>query len=86
MQHLQQVDEHVYKYASTQNRQDDAKYQILWVGDGRMQHLLQVDEQVFMKVVMAGLDKKVPKTPSHDQRLTMLVIKSRSPQQLYLGC
>ena len=39
MQHLQQVDEQVYKYASTQNRQDSAKYSILWVADGRMQHL-----------------------------------------------
>ena len=26
MQHLQQVDEHIYKYASTQNRQDNAKH------------------------------------------------------------
>ena len=26
MQHLQQVDEQVYKYASTQNRQDNGKH------------------------------------------------------------
>ena len=57
MQHLQEVDEQVYKYASTQNRQDNAKYSILWVGDGWVEHLQLVDEQVFMKVVMAGLDK-----------------------------
>ena len=47
MQHLQQVDEQVYKYASTQNRQDNAKYSILWVADGRMQNLQQLDEQVY---------------------------------------
>ena len=47
MQHLQQVDEQVYKYASMQNRQDNANYQILWAGDRRMQHLQQVDEPVY---------------------------------------
>ena len=60
MQHLQQVDEQVYKYASMQNRQDNAKYSILWVGAGWVQHLQQVDEQVFMKVAMAALDKTMP--------------------------
>ena len=47
MQHLQQVDEQVHKYASAQNRQDNAKYSILWVADGRMQNLQQLDEQVY---------------------------------------
>ena len=60
MQHLQQVDEQVYKYASTQNGQDNAKYSILWVGVGWVQHLQQVDEKVFMKVAMAALDKTMP--------------------------
>ena len=56
-----------YTFMQLQNGQHNAKYSILWLGDGWVEYLQQADEQVFMKVVMAGLDKKVPKTPSHDE-------------------
>ena len=49
-----------YTNMQVQNGQDNAKYSILWVGVGWVQHLQQVDEQVFMKVAMAALDKTMP--------------------------
>ena len=49
-----------YTNMQVQNGQDSAKYSILWVGVRWVQHLQQVDEQVFMKVAMAALDKTMP--------------------------